>query len=151
MSVAANAVANVIDGKIVASVEIAATPDAVFRAMSSAEICSWWGSEDTYRVVNWVGDVRAGGKWQADTRAFDGERAMIVRGEYITVDPPRLLVFTWCPAWENFAETTVRYELTPTPLGTRLDVVHSGFADAAARQDHAEGWKRVLAWLVEHF
>jgi uncharacterized protein YndB with AHSA1/START domain len=143
--------ANVVEGKIVASVEVEASPEAVFRAISSDEICQWWGSDDSYRVVNWVGDVRPGGKWQADTRSADGSREMIVRGEFLTVDPPRVLIHTWLPSWDGSVETTVRYELTPTANGTRVDVTHSGFIEAAAQRDHAEGWKRVLGWLREHF
>ncbi len=144
-------VANVVEGTIVASVEIVASPDDVFRALSTDEICQWWGSDDTYRVVKWVGDVRTGGKWQADTRSNRGGPDMVVKGEYLTVDPPRLLVHTWCPSWEQYATTTIRYELTPTVTGTRVDVTHSGFTDAAGQRDHAEGWKRVLTWLGEHF
>ena len=40
----ARAVADVIDGLIVASVEIARTPERVFRALSSREIVDWVAS-----------------------------------------------------------------------------------------------------------
>src|SRR5690349_8624549 len=94
------AAAEVRDGVVHAHVEVAATPDRVFRAISSAEIAQWWGSPDLYRVEKWTGDVRPGGKWQADTRAAEGGPEMIVRGEFTVVDPPRVLEHTWEPSWE---------------------------------------------------
>jgi uncharacterized protein YndB with AHSA1/START domain len=146
------ATAAIDNGVITASIEIAAPPEAVFRAISSPEITQWWGADDMYRVVKWVGDVRPGGTWQADTAAAGGGPEMIVRGKFLVVDPPRVLEHTWEPSWEDFLSTTVRYTLTPTPTGTRVDVRHSGFAAAAAAgQDHAEGWMRVLNWLEAHF
>ncbi len=145
-------VATVQNGIIAASIEIAAPPDAVFRAISSPEITKWWGADDMYRVTEWKGDVRPGGAWQADTRAAGGGPEMIVRGKFLVVEPPRVLEHTWEPSWENYMSTTVRYTLTPTKTGTLVEVRHSGFAEAAtAGRDHAEGWKRVLGWLAEHF
>ena len=38
----ARAVADVIDGLIVASVEIERTPDRVFQALTTREIVDWW-------------------------------------------------------------------------------------------------------------
>jgi uncharacterized protein YndB with AHSA1/START domain len=144
-------ISNVVDGVIKASVEINAAPDVVFHALSSAEICAWWGQDDMYRVTRWEGDGRPGGKWSCDATAANDARTSIVRGEFITVDPPRVLVHTWCPSWENFAETTVRYDLVPTASGTRVEVTHSGFLEAAAERGHADGWLRVLGWLSRHF
>ena len=153
MTATANdAFAEVQNGIVNASIEVAAPPDRVFRAISSPEVAEWWGSSDLYRVEKWVGDLRVGGKWQADTRAAEGGPEMIVRGEFTVVDPPRVLEHTWEPSWEGFIKTLVRYELTPTAKGTLVTVVHSGFAQAAeAGRDHADGWKRVLGWLSIHF
>lgn len=146
-----SAVATVKDGVVHASVEVAAKPDAVFRAISSPEVAEWWGSPELYRVEKWTGDLRPGGKWQADTRAAGGGPEMIVRGEFIMIDPPRVLEHTWEPSWDNWAKTVVRYELTPTKTGTLVNVTHSGFVEAASAKDHGDGWIRVLGWLAAHF
>lgn len=146
------ATATVTDGVIHASIDVAAAPADVFRAIASPEVAEWWGSDDTYRVEKWTGDVRVGGAWQADTRSATGGPVMIVRGTFVVVDPPRVLEHTWEPSWEKGLITTVRYELTPTPSGTRVDVIHSGFGEALeAARSHGEGWKRVLGWLAMHF
>jgi uncharacterized protein YndB with AHSA1/START domain len=142
------AVADVAVGTVHAVVEIAAPPEKVFHALTDPrELAAWWGSDDTYRSFDWQIELRTGGKWSCRTRnARDGGQ-MSVRGEYLVVEPPRLLVCTWLPSWENFAPTTIRYELEATAKGTRLSVTHTGFASRAACESHAQGWTQVLAWL----
>jgi uncharacterized protein YndB with AHSA1/START domain len=74
-----------------------------------------------------------------------------VDGEYIEVDPPKRLVYTWRPSWDDYAVTTVQYDLQPTATGTRLLVTHTGFGDRAmAAAGTGEGWKRVLEWMGDY-
>jgi len=47
----ARSVADVGAGIIIATVDIAAPPDRVFRAVSSREIVDWWGAEGLYRTT----------------------------------------------------------------------------------------------------
>src|SRR4029453_2279517 len=57
----------------------------------------------------------------------------------------------WERTWDDYAVTTVRYDLEPTATGTRLRVTHTGFADRdMAAAGTGEGWKRVLQWLAAH-
>jgi uncharacterized protein YndB with AHSA1/START domain len=71
-----------------------------------------------------------------------------VTGEYLEVDPPRLLVYTWCASWTGDLTTTVRWELAPHAEGTQVKVRHSGFAgNADAAKAHGQGWERVLSWV----
>ncbi len=145
------ALAHVDGGVVKAEIELAAPPERVFRSLTDpAELTAWWGSDEMYRTSDWDLDLRAGGAWRCRARGADGTE-MSLRGEYLEVDPPRLLVYTWQPSWDDFAETTVRCVLQPTAGGTRLTITHSGFADRAAAADGTgEGWKRVLEWLAAH-
>jgi len=144
------ALANVDGGVIKAEIEIAATVERVFQSLTSAaELAAWWGADGMYRTTDWTIDLRPGGKWSTVAVAPDGSRST-VGGEYLEVDPPRRLVHTWRPSWDDFAETTVRYDLEPTATGTRVLVTHTGFGDrAVAAAGTGEGWKRVLEWLGE--
>jgi uncharacterized protein YndB with AHSA1/START domain len=145
------AIAEVIQGVVKAIVDIDVPLAAVFDALTNpAELTAWWGSPDTYRTFDWEIDLRAGGKWTCKTQRVSGGPVQYVGGEYITVDPPRLLEYTWRPQWDNYAETRVRCELEPTATGTRLKVTHSGFADAAVAAGHADGWTRVIGWMVKY-
>jgi len=123
----ARAVAETTDGVILATTEIAAPPERVFRALTSPEeIVKWWGSDETYRTTTATGDLRVGGKWRSEGKSADGQ-AFYVEGEYVEIDPPRTLVQTW---------------------RARVTVKHEGFAGRPEScRGHAEGWQRVLGWL----
>ena len=137
--------------------DIAAPPDIVFRALTNpAELAQWWGAEGVYQTERWEVDLRPGGKWKSYIAATEGEEMADARtpedqtvgGEYITVDPPRVLEFTWSPSWDGFAVTTVKCEIEPTATGSRLTLVHSGFGGKPdMAKAHGEGWERVLGWL----
>jgi uncharacterized protein YndB with AHSA1/START domain len=147
-----SALADFKEGTIHASIEIEAPPEAVWDALTEpAQLASWWGSDDTYRTMNWQVDLRPGGKWNSDSARVDGSQAGNVHGEYLEVDKPRLLVYTWKASWDDFSETVIRMELTATARGTHVKVRHSGFAQrTSSGAGHAEGWKRVLGWLAAH-
>jgi uncharacterized protein YndB with AHSA1/START domain len=148
---AARAVADLSRGLILASVEIQASPERVFEAISTAELTQWWGSADTYRVRQFEADLRPGGAWRSDGVGRDG-KPFSVSGEILEIDPPRLLVQTWSYDWGSGPPTTIRYQIDPIPGGSRVTVWHEGFgAQAQACEDHALGWERVLSWLGAHF
>jgi uncharacterized protein YndB with AHSA1/START domain len=143
-------------GAVHATVEIAAPPERVFQALTDPrELAAWWGSEDTYRTHDWQVDARPGGRWSVRTSNVSGGSASTVHGEYLVVDPPRLLEYTWLASWDGFAPTTIRCELAPADVGgvagTRLTLTHTGFAGRAeAGEMHAGGWAGILAWLAAH-
>ena len=149
---AARAIADVTRGMLLATIDILATPERVFRAVTSEELTRWWGSEDTYRTTKWSGDVRVGGTWRTDGIGRDG-MPFAVHGEFLEVEPPRKLVQTWRYDWDpSGSVTTITWRFEPIEGGTRVVVRHEGFGDAhAACQNHADGWERVLSWLSGNF
>jgi uncharacterized protein YndB with AHSA1/START domain len=147
---AARSIADVTAGLVLASVEIAAPIERVFRALTTDEITQWWGSPEMYRTTEYTADLRPGGRWRAVGVGADG-RSFSVDGEFREVDPPRKLVQTWRPGWEGGHETTITYRLEPIEGGTRVIVRHEGFADRVEScRSHGEGWERVLGWLAAH-
>jgi uncharacterized protein YndB with AHSA1/START domain len=147
----ARAVADLSRGVILAVVEIEVPPERVFRALTDPEeVVRWWGSDDTYHVTESKIDLRVGGQWSSRGRGGDGA-TFTVRGEFLEIDPPRRLVQTWKPDWDGGHTTTIHYLLDATAAGTRVTVRHEGFGDRAQSCDgHAQGWERVLGWLVGH-
>jgi uncharacterized protein YndB with AHSA1/START domain len=146
----ARAIADIAEGTILATVDIAAKPERVFRALTTAaDIMRWWGADDVYRTTNWTADFRVGGTWRAEGRGADG-KPFSVAGEFLEIDPPRKLVQTWRPDWAGGHETTVTYRLEPTPEGTRLTLRHEGFKEhPESCGGHTSGWERVLGWLMQ--
>jgi uncharacterized protein YndB with AHSA1/START domain len=144
---AARAIADLSAGTILATVEIAAPPERVFRALTSDDITRWWGSDDTYRTTRYTADLRVGGAWRSEGRGADGHE-FAVGGEFVAIDPPRALVHTWIAPWDGGNTTTITYRLEPIEGGTRLTLRHEGFADRREScAGHANGWERVLGWL----
>jgi uncharacterized protein YndB with AHSA1/START domain len=136
---------------IMASAEIVAPPERVFNALITDEVERWWGSSESYRMVDWTADLRVGGRWQVIARTIAGEDHP-VGGEFLEILAPRRIVQTRTCDWDHPTldrrQTTVAYLLEPIAGGTRLTICHGGFGglgDAAA--EHAEGWGRVLGWL----
>jgi uncharacterized protein YndB with AHSA1/START domain len=146
---------------IEAEIFVAAPPERVFQALTDpSQMPRWWGQTGMYRITECKVDLRPGGKWHSVGVGADGT-SFRVDGEYLEVDPPRLLVHTWTASFSNTAGTVVRWELDARPvhnlqtrgphkagMGTAVKLRHTGFAgDEKAAKDHGEGWKRVLAWM----
>lgn len=148
---AARAVADVELGTIVATIEIRATPERVFRSLTTPEeLVRWWGAEGAYRTTEWTTEMRVGGKWRAGGKGDDGQ-PFSVEGIILAIDPPRKLVQTWKADWDGGKETKVTYSLDPIPDGTRVTVFHEGFAGRPQScKDHGQGWELVLEWLRIH-
>jgi len=147
---AARAVADLVEGVVMARVEIAAPPDRVFRALTTDEITKWWGADGVYRTTSFAIDPYPGGKWRTDGVGADG-KSFHVEGEVVEIDPPRRLVQTWKPSWDGGALTTLAYSLEPIDGGTRVTVRHTGFIGRPQSCDgHGQGWERVLGWLERY-
>ena len=98
---------------VVAEIFIAAPPERVFKAITgSQQLHPWWGQPGLYRITAWKADLRPGGKWQSDGVGADGT-SFRVEGEYLEIDPPRLLVHTWIASYSAILRTVVRWELEP--------------------------------------
>lgn len=144
----ARAVADVEAGLLLASIEIRATPERTFRALSSSEVANWWGAPGLYRVTEWTGDLKVGGEWRSVGVGADG-KPFEVGGQFLLIEPPRKIVQTWKPKWIDGPPTKVTYLLEPIDGGTRVTVRHEGFGGAAdACRSHTEGWERVFTWLA---
>lgn len=138
------------DDAIVAEVLIDAPRASVWAALTQARLLeSWWGSPDTYRADGWTLDLRAGGTWEARGTSIDGSK-FSVGGEFVEVSPIDRLVMTWKPSWDPTPATTIDYTLSDEGKGTRLRMTHAGFRGyEQSRDNHSNGWKRVLGWLGE--
>jgi uncharacterized protein YndB with AHSA1/START domain len=132
---------------MVSEIHIAASPERVFQALiDPVQVVQWWGQEGIYRCTQFAADVRVGGKWLNAGIGPDGGNFEI-SGEYLEVDPPRLLASTWIATWTGTAQTTVRWELIPKDGGTLVRICHSGFAAHPGLANSYRGWPRMLGWL----
>ena len=110
----------------------------------------WEFFVDPQKLVRWMGidaalDPQHGGIYRCDV--IPGHTA---RGEYVEVDKPHRLVFTW--GWEGNpnvppGSTTIEAELIAEGGGTTLRFVHRDLASPEQVASHAQGWDHYLARL----
>jgi uncharacterized protein YndB with AHSA1/START domain len=141
------ATSDLAQGRITATVEIAAAPERVFRALTSEEICNWWVRPGVFDTRQWTGDVRVGGRWQAAGVGKGGPYAL--EGEFLEVDPPTKLVHTWRPAGAPMPPTVATFLLEKRPGATRLTLQHSGFVAQEVCTNTCIGWETSFERLAE--
>jgi uncharacterized protein YndB with AHSA1/START domain len=120
----------------------------IFIDASPEEIFPYLTKSDKY--LSWMGvsaelDPRPGGIFQVDPNGHD-----VIVGEFLEVDPPRRLVFTW--GWKEqghpvpAGSTRVEIELRPQGGGTLLRLTHFGLS-GPSRDRHDAGWPHYLGRL----
>lgn len=90
-------------------------------------------------------DVRVGGRWVIAERR--GDEVAVHHGEYLEIDRPRRLVFTFgLEGFEGFNPVTV--EITPTAEGAELVLTQQMLPQMAEWADRTrEGWGAILERL----
>jgi uncharacterized protein YndB with AHSA1/START domain len=123
------------------------TPEQVWCALTdSRALQAWFWPSETFGTVA-EADLRPGGRYRIDAP----KAGIAAAGEYVTVEPPRLLVMTW--SWcDEPAETLVRIKLDEAVEGTVLTLIHEHFVQDQDRDGNAQGWSdcldRLPGWLT---
>jgi len=132
---------------IQAEVLIAAPPERVFQALvEPQQVVQWWGQAGIYHCTEFASDLRVGGKWRSAGLSGQSDR-FTVSGEYLEIDSPRVLTYSWVASWTGDVKTTVRWELEPVEQGTLVRLTHSGLAAHPEIAQAYQGWLRMLGWL----
>lgn len=90
-------------------------------------------------------DARVGGRFAfVDRRPDMGD--VLHEGEYLEIDRPRRLLFTFAVPQFNPASTTVALNIEPVKGGCEVTLTHSGVRPEWAERTQ-EGWGTILANL----
>jgi uncharacterized protein YndB with AHSA1/START domain len=143
----ARAVADLAEGQVLASVEITAPPERVFRALASNEITLWWVRPGVFDTREWSGDVHEGGRWRA--AGMTRGQPYVQEGEFLEIESPRKLVHTWDGTGTPGTPSTVTYLLERINGRTRLTLRHAGFASRDVCNAFAIGWETSFERLAE--
>ena len=132
---------------IIQEIVIKAPAERIFEALTNpVQRTKWWGTEGRFQTTHMESDLRPGGEWMMRGNGI-GCRPFTIRGEYRQIEPPRLLIFTWLPDWqEDSFETLVRFDLVENNGVTAVRLTHSGLATESSRLSH-KGWPQILTWL----
>ena len=140
--------------QIVESIDIAAPPECVFRALTEPEaLLAWWGDPTSYPSTHWEMELRCGGKWLSSWKNLVDGSEFELGGEVLDVHVPQLLVVSWWDErYPGLEHTTVRYEIERLSSGgSRVRVTHSGFEGARPDfDDYSGGWSMVLSSLQRY-
>lgn len=120
---------------------VAASPETVFEFFT-----------DPDKMIQWMGraaelEARPGGVFRCDINGRD-----VAGGEYVEIDPPRRVVFTW--GWESAdsitapGSTTVEVMLEPAEEGTQVRLVHRDFSATEVAEKHRHGWEHYAERLA---
>lgn len=114
----------------------------------------WEFLVDPEKATRWMGqaasfEARPGGAYRVEV--IPGNTAV---GEFMELDPPRRLVYTW--GWEPGGfdksvppgSSTIEIELVPSGQGTTLRFTHRDLPHEEAVQSHAHGWDHYFERLV---
>ena len=123
---------------------IAASPETVWDFLVDPEKQQRWMGQDV------TCDLRPGGAYRIEIIPTH-----VASGEFVEIDPPRRLVYTW--GWEPRPDgeaspvtpgsSTIEIELEPVGDGTRLRFVHRDLPSAEAAESHTHGWDHYLPRL----
>lgn len=121
----------------------------VFAAWTDAEQLKQWMGPADFICLDAISDPRPGGRHYIkmrgpSTNCAPGETPVIrdsfTNGEYLEVNPPELIRFSWnSNKWPD-EHTVVTIRLKDVAGGTELELMHDGFVSEVAAEGHNKGW-----------
>lgn len=131
---------------------IRAPREKVFEAFTDEAAMAAWHCPRGLHVGEVSADARVGGRYCITMVTRDG----VVHGSagiYQVIERPSFLAYTW--TWDGEGDVAARTTLIEVTLtekdgGTQLHMRHTGFPDAAVRDDHSQGWTSVFNRLVDY-
>jgi uncharacterized protein YndB with AHSA1/START domain len=118
-------------------------PEDVFAAWTTPRMARWMSPEGAAEAEV---DLRVGGRFRV---IMVGHVDRLEHtGEYLELEPPRRLVFTWASPYTGPEPSVVTVELYPQDAGTRLVLTHEQLP-AEVVDGHRNGWGEMLGRLSE--
>jgi len=128
-------------GALVVERVLSASPDEVFDAWTTPSRMEVWMSP--VGAAEAEVDLRVGGSF----RVVMVEARLEHTGEYLEIDRPRRLVFTWISPFTGAEPSVVIVEMHPHDDGTRLVLTHERLPEDVVT-GHRNGWGTMVDRLV---
>jgi uncharacterized protein YndB with AHSA1/START domain len=118
----------------------AAPAQRVFDAWTSPEVLRrWWHAEHDWETTLAEVDLRVGGAVRIVMRDPEKDAEYGGGGQYLEIDPPRRLVFTWY--WDgNATRQVIEVDFEEADGVTTVRFTHRDLWDEGAVRDHEDGW-----------
>ena len=128
--------------------QIAVPRERVFEAWLDSESLAQWMRPGTTTQATVTVDPRVGGGFRIVMEGATDACAYEHRGEYLAIEPPSLLSFTWISRATDHQPTVVTVEVHERGAGTELVLTHRRLAPKAI-SGHREGWTDIVRLLDE--
>ena len=137
---------------------IRASRQRVFDAWVKPELRrKWWRTHRGEGLTACEVDARVGGRYcmkqiggGCESPGEDPDYEWIMEGEFLEVDPPRKLVFTWNVNHEPpTVDERVTIEFREVEGGTDVTIRHEGILSPAMRDGTEGGWTTLLEAIAE--
>jgi uncharacterized protein YndB with AHSA1/START domain len=127
---------------------IAVPRQRVFEAWLDSESLAQWMRPLDFTHATVTVDPRVGGGFRIvmEGRTDGGDYEH--RGEYLAIEPPSLLSFTWISRATDSEPTVVTVEFHEKGTGTELVLTHRRLAQKAV-EGHRKGWTDIVRLLDE--
>ncbi|HYL38985.1 MAG TPA: SRPBCC domain-containing protein [Bryobacteraceae bacterium] len=128
---------------------IPARREEVFAAWTDPESIRHWMCPGDVQTATAELDVRVGGKFRLVMKS--PQRDYVHSGEYLAVEPPAKLAFTWSLGENEPPLTRVTVELADAGESCELTLTHQRFADSETARRYSGGWDQIGQKLAEYF
>ncbi len=132
----------------------AADIDTVFNAWTTADVLAQWFGLDGVEVSSAKVDLQIGGQYEIIMQAPDGE--VKHHGEYLQIEAPDKLIFTWvldgqvcAGSTGKFTETLVTVDFKRMGDSTEVTLTHEQLPDKASCEGHQFGWTGCMDSLAK--
>ena len=126
---------------------IAVPRQKVFDAWLDSEAMARWMRPGKVSHSTVTLEPRVGGSFRILMHGPDGED-FDHRGEYLAIEPPSMLSFTWISKGTDHKPTVVTLEFLEVGTGTELVLTHQQLS-AKALEGHRGGWSDAVRVLDE--
>ena len=119
----------------------------VFNAWLDADGMRHWMCPGDIRKTDAEIDARVGGKFRIVMHGEENDYEMT--GEYVEIDPPHRLVFTW-ESNVTTGKSLLTLEFHESGDETELVLIHERLSDAETAGNYEKGWGDILEKLAQH-
>jgi uncharacterized protein YndB with AHSA1/START domain len=127
--------------------QIAVPRERVFQAWLDSESLAQWMRPGNFTHATVSVDPRVGGGFRIMMEGRP-EGDVEHRGEYLAIEPPSLLSFTWISRYTDQEPTVVTIEFHDRGTGTELVLTHRRLPPGEI-EGHRKGWTDVVRLLDE--
>ena len=119
-----------------------ASPEEIFDAWADPDQARYWMCPPGSSIPELTLEAEVGGRLHLVMRI--NERDYVHVGEFLEVERPRRLVFTWITMYTHYRKSVVTVEIEPLAERTELTITHVLLPNEELAEAHRKGWEELV-------